>query len=592
MDAVSEVKGRLNIEDVIGQYVQLKRAGRNFKGLSPFTNEKTPSFMVSPEKQIWHDFSSGRGGDVFSFVMEAEGLDFRAALELLARQAGVDLEQFRTSTNRASSSFKARGSEALELAARFYQKQLTVNRAALHYLIKERGFTKQTLLTWRLGYSPSQSSALTNFLTKHGFTTDEMKRAGLSFERRSSVSDMFRGRIMIPLSDGQGKIIGFTARLLVDEPDAPKYINTPQTLLYDKGRHIFGLHLAKEAIRKEGFVVVTEGNLDVISSHQAGVANVVASAGTAMTQMHLSQLKRFSGDIRLSFDADRAGVAATERIIPLAQKAGVALRIITLAGAKDPDELVHKDVKLWQKAIKDAKYAPDWLIERYADELDLKSAPGKRAFTDALLTTIRRLSDAVEQEHYLKKIAELTDTSFEAVKTKLYATTSPGETPRRAAKILPAAANSEAAEYQKLQDHLLAMMLMQPKLRKHLKNWDPAFFNEGAPRRLLEFLKANPAFKGGSEPIRELQQISDYVKVIALQFEELYQSLALEDLEEQALNLKRRLIGRYVKTQKRALAKSMGKTTDSKELRELMRQADKLNKLINPPKISEKNFGG
>ena len=587
MDAVSEVKGRLNIEDVIGQYVQLKRAGRNFKGLSPFTNEKTPSFMVSPEKQIWHDFSSGRGGDVFSFVMEAEGLDFKAALELLARQAGVDLEQFRSSTSRVNSSFKARASEALELATRFYQTQLTANRAALKYLLKDRGFSKQTLLAWRLGYSPNLGSSLTDFLTKKGFTTDEMKRAGLTFERRRGVGDMFRGRIMIPLADGQGKVIGFTARLLAAELEAPKYINTPQTLLYDKGRHIFGLHLAKESIRKEGFAVVAEGNLDVISSWQAGVANVVASAGTAMTQMHLAQLKRFSSDIRLSFDADRAGVAATERIIPLAQKAGVSLRIITLGGAKDPDELVRKDVKLWQKAIKQAVYAPDWLIERYASELDLKTAPGKRAFTDALLTTIRRLSDPVEQEHYLKKIAGLTDTSFEAVRAKLTATPPDNTAPRRAAKILPAAPNSEVAEYQKLQDHLLAMMFMQPKLRQLIKDFDSAIFSDGPPRQLVNFLKANPRFKGGTEPVRELQAIGDYVKIIALQFEELYQSLAIDDLEEQAVNLKRRLIDKYVKTQKRALAEAMSKSTDSKEIDKLVRQADKLNQLINLPKISD-----
>src|SRR5437868_4630773 len=418
MDAVSEVKSRLSIEDVISEYVQLKRTGRNFKGLSPWTNEKTASFIVSPEKQIWHDFSSGKGGDMFSFVMEMEGLDFKATLELLARKAGVDLDQFRSGKPGVSAELKNRALAVLELAAKFYQKQLTVNKAALEYLTKERGFSRQTILAWRLGYAPNTGFALTNFLTKQGFTTDEMKRAGIVFQRARHASDMFRGRIMIPLTDPSGQIVGFTARLLADEPDAPKYINTPQTITYDKSRQVFGLDLAKEAIRKQKFVVVAEGQLDVISSHQAGVTNVVASAGTAMTEQHLKALKRFTGDIRLSFDADRAGIAAAERIIPLAQKAEVSLKIISIKGAKDPDELIRKDVHFWNQAIEQAQSAPDWLIDRYKDEVDLKTAAGKKAFTDALLGTIRRLRDPIEQEHYLKEIAKLTDTSLEAVKAK------------------------------------------------------------------------------------------------------------------------------------------------------------------------------
>ncbi|MGH7194400.1 MAG: DNA primase, partial [Candidatus Saccharimonadales bacterium] len=333
--------------------------------MSPWTNEKSPSFIVSPEKQIWHDFSSGKGGDMFGFVMEMEGLDFRGTLELLARKAGVDLDQFRSSKPGVSAELKNRALEVLELAAKFYQKQLTANQPAYEYLARQRGFTKGTIIAWRLGYAPNTGSALTNFLTKQGFTIDEMKRAGVIFQRATRSSDLVRGRVMIPLADQSGQIVGFTARLLADEPDAPKYINTPQTITYDKSRQVFGLHLAKEAIRKEGFVVVVEGNLDVISSWQAGVTNVVASAGTAMTEQHLKALKRFTGDIRLSFDADRAGVAATERIIPLAQKAEVSLKIITFKDAKDPDELIRKDVNFWNQAIEQAEYAPDWLIERY-----------------------------------------------------------------------------------------------------------------------------------------------------------------------------------------------------------------------------------
>src|SRR4051812_26201885 len=209
MDAVAEVKSRLSIEDVISEYVQLKRTGRNFKGKSPWTDEKTPSFIVSPEKQIWHDFSSGKGGDIFSFVMEMEGLDFKGTLDVLARKAGVDLDDYKTSQNQTSGKLKNSALEVLKLATRFYQTQLTANRQALEYLINERGFTKQTIITWQLGYAPNVGHALRDFLTRKGFTTEEMKRAGLVVERQRREADMFRGRIMIPLSDSRGQVVGF-----------------------------------------------------------------------------------------------------------------------------------------------------------------------------------------------------------------------------------------------------------------------------------------------------------------------------------------------------------------------------------------------
>lgn len=579
MDAVAEIKSRLSIEDVISEYVQLKRTGRNFKGLSPWTNEKTASFIVSPEKQIWHDFSSGKGGDMFTFVQEMEGLDFRGTLEHLARKAGVDLDQFRTSKPGAGSQLKKQAMDVLELAAKFYQKQLTANKPAYDYLAKQRGFNKDTMITWRLGYAPNTGSALTNFLTKQGFTTDDMKRAGVIFQRARHSSDMFRGRIMIPLADAQGQIIGFTARLLNDEPGAPKYINTPQTVTYDKSRQVFGLHLAKEAIRKLGYVVVAEGNLDVISSWQAGVSNVVASAGTAMTEQHLKILKRFTGDIRLSFDADRAGIAAAERIIPLAQNAEVNLRIISLKEAKDPDELIRKDINMWHKAIEDAQSAPDWLIDRYKSEVDLSSAAGKKAFTDALLTTIRRLRDPIEQEHYLKQIAKLTDTSLEAVQAK-FSNQPAAQVVLKRAKTSGTPIDKAQIEYQRLQDHLLAMALIRPKIRDLVKDSKIEFFTDGPQREMIKFLKANPDFKGDPKIAEQLQPIADYVKIIMLQFEELYEDLPPDDLTEQAAQLKHRLIDRYVKIQKHKLAIAMQAAKDDNELNSLVAKADKLNELI------------
>lgn len=370
MDAVEEVKSRIAIEDIVSEYVQLKRAGRNFKGLSPFNEEKTPSFVVSPEKQIWHDFSSGKGGDVFGFVMEMEGLDFRGTLELLARKAGVDLEQFqgRSSSN---TKLKERLYAVCELAAKFYQVQFSKNKMALDYVLKERAFTKETALNFRIGYAPNNGTALFDFLKKQDFTESEIQKAGLLAKRYNGLGDMFRGRLMIPLQDQQGRVIGFTARQLDTNQNAPKYINTPATLLYDKSRHVYGLHLAKDAIRKQGFAVLTEGNLDVIASHQAGVLNAVATAGTALTESQLKTISRFAGDIRLAYDADKAGMNATERAIPIASKVNVSLSIINLPEGKDPDELIRDSPILWQEAVGNNQYALDWLIERYKNLLDV-----------------------------------------------------------------------------------------------------------------------------------------------------------------------------------------------------------------------------
>src|SRR5665811_638221 len=304
--------------------------------------------------------------------------------------------------------------------------------------IRDR-FSKTTALEWQLGYSPNNGSALINYAKGKGFTEAELKQAGLSAASyRGGIQDMFRGRLMIPLQDSQGKIIGFTARLLEDDPNAPKYINTPQTVLYDKSRHIYGLHLAKESIRKTKFVVLVEGNLDVIASHQAGVRQVGATAGTALTEPHLKALSRFTGDIRLCFDADKAGVAATERAIPIASRVKVFLSIIDVPSGKDPDDLIRQDPKLWQKAIGDNQYALDWLMTRYEKLLDTNSAQGKREFSDVLLPVVRGLSDDVERDHYLNAIAKAIDVSREALEQKFQKTAGPNlSTRQRRPKITP-----------------------------------------------------------------------------------------------------------------------------------------------------------
>ncbi len=579
MDAVSEVKARLNIEDVISEYVQLKRTGANYKGLSPFTNEKTPSFVVSPQKQIWHDFSSGRGGDVFTFVQEVEGLDFKSALELLARKAGVDLEQFTTKSGKRGGPDKERLYEILDQAAKFYQVQLGANRPALDYVAKKRQFTRETILEFRLGYSPDSGDALIKYLLKKGFSEAEIQAAGLSARRSGRPSDMFRGRIMVPLSDQFGKVVGFTARLLADRPDAPKYINTPSTLLYDKSRHIYGLHLAKKAIQKDKFSVLVEGNLDVISSHQAGVKNVVATAGTALTEMQLKVLGRFSPDVRLAFDEDRAGLAATERAIPLAAKTGVQLSVVTLPSGKDPDELVRKDASLWQQVISKQQYALDWLIEMYTKQLDLSQAVGKKAFSEAVLPVVKRLENPIEIDHYVQKIAELLAISPDAVRESLRGRTSGSQQRLRSVKKSDAAPplNIEA---KKTGDRLLGLTLMMANLRGYIDGLDAAMFVTPEQRKLFGFIIDNPDFSGTEgKLIKKLNTLAEYVKIVALQYEELYTGVDLLELQYEAARLRTRLVEYYVKDQKKQITDRM-KDADEAETLQFLKQARDLDQLL------------
>ena len=583
MDAVADIKDRLAIEDVVAEYVQLKRAGRNFKGLSPFANEKTPSFVVSPEKQIWHDFSSGKGGDVFGFIMEVEGLDFKATLDLLARKAGVDLTQYKTGgTGVDNSKIKDRLHAALEAAARFYQVQLTKNMSALEYTRKKRSFSKETILQFRLGYSPTGGKEVLSYLLGKSFTVDELKKAGLVSQRVGGASDMFRGRLMVPLSDQQGAVVGFTARQLDADPNAPKYINTPATLLYDKGRQAYGLHLAKESIRKLGFVVIVEGNLDVIASHQAGVTNVVATAGTAMTLQHLKALKRFTSDIRLCFDQDSAGQNAAERAIDLANDVGVTLQMITIPAGKDPDELIQKDVTAWQTAIEKPQYVIDWLMDRYEAQLDITSAVGKRKYTDVVLRLVRRLKDPVELDHYIGLLAKKIDIGADALRQKLNQS---DVAPTRRLKTLKNEVElaSELREQMIMGQHLLSILLRFPQLRPVLGGLPKDIFVEKSAQELSQFLQANPDFVITDDlaPLAMLRNNADYVKMLLLLSEELYQTTEESELSYQTEHLVSRLVTEYIKNKKRQLIQNLSSEDDSdtSETLQKVKELDELSKV-------------
>lgn len=513
MDAKEEIRSRLNIEDVIGEYVELKRAGRSYKGLSPFTGEKTPSFFVSPEKNIWHDFSSNKGGDVFAFVMEAEGMDFRQAMEFLARKAGVDLSEYQSASARKRSAYKKRLLAANELAARYFQQSLLRSQQAIEYVFKQRGLSRQTVQDFQIGYAPDSGTALLAALEKRGFTKREINDAGL-LNRYGK--DLFRGRMMIPLMDQGGQVIGFTGRIIGNAPNAPKYLNTPQTLLYDKGRHIFALSQAKEAIRKSGFVVMVEGNLDVVSSHQAGVAQTVATAGTSMTENHLKAVKRLTSDVRLCYDSDKAGVAATERAIELASHEGVELTIISLPdGAKDPDELIKSSVQAWREAVTRNEPAVEWVLRQHAGRCDLDTAVGRRTFTTAALRVVRGLADPVEREYYIKRIAAMSHTSEEAIRQKLA-----GE-PVKKQTFKPVVANTSILKNEQavLEDNILALALYDSRCLEELRRAGRQQWIS-AERELLATVLLEE--DDPQNRPKKLQKADIYVKMVSLRAEERY----------------------------------------------------------------------
>jgi DNA primase len=539
-DAKEEIRARLPVEDVISQYIELKRAGRTLKGRSPWGVDKTPSFMVSPEKGIWHDFSANKGGDIFTFVMEVEGISFKEALEKLANQAGVDISRYAGGDAKLAKR-KARAREALELATKYYQFCLSKSRKVAEYVFYKRNLNRNTVKEFRIGYAPKDGKACKTFLMSRGFSERELNDAGL-LNRFNG--DMFRGRMIVPFIDTTGNVIGYTARVL--DKSEPKYLNTQDTLLFNKSRFIFGLAQAKEAIRKNGFVVIVEGNMDVISSHQAGVKEAVATSGTAMTEQHLKALSRLTNDIRLAYDGDEAGVNATERAIMMAGDLGINLTVISdYQGAKDPDELIQRGAELWQKAVENRKPAVEWLLDKYEEKVDLKTGFGKREYSDIALRLLGYVKDKVERAHYEEVVAQRLDVSREDL-------------------------HGKAEDLQK-------KMLEKPKKRlKKAKTEMKSDRIVGLEDNLLAIM-----VYGGVEGPSELEVPEDEVKLSELEliFDNLYKKYTKKELEKEVKDLYGALRKEIAKSEIDSLqAELESEDLDSEREKEILKRIYELQK--------------
>jgi DNA primase len=432
---VEKIKERLSIEDVVGSYIKLDNAGKNLKGKCPFHNEKTPSFFVSPDRGGYYCFGCGEKGDIFSFVEKFEGLDFMGALKLLAERAGVELEF--NNANDGQKTEKERLLAVMEEATKFFENGLKSSQQAIDY-VKGRGITEETAKKFRIGYVPADWRLLYTYLKGKKFTDIDIEKAGLIKKPddegglKKEYYDRFRGRIMFPISDSSGRIIAFSGRILVDDGKSAKYLNSPDTILFNKSTVLYGIDKAKQDIRIKNYSILVEGQMDLVLSHQAGIKNTVAVSGTALADTLISKenvvnnlgvVKRLSNNIILAFDSDQAGRKAAMRSARIALSLGMDVKIADLPEGKDPADLVLADPESWKNVLRNSKAVVEFQLNTVlSQKLDPRKLP--QALRDNVFPFIAPLTGAMEKAHYIKLIKEKTGLSEESIKEDLIKTES------------------------------------------------------------------------------------------------------------------------------------------------------------------------
>ncbi len=409
---VEQIKQRLSIVDVVGSYIKLQKAGGNYKAVCPFHSEKAPSFYVSPPREIWHCFGCNRGGDMFEFVKQIEGVEFVDALRTLADRAGVTL----TRQDPRMASEKTNLLDLLKDATNFYQKELVSNKEALDYL-RKRGLTNNSLKEFNIGFSPAENRGwrhLFNYLKGKGYSAGAMEKAGLVVKKQDTRNkiqndyyDRFRGRIMFPLKDDSGRVVGFSGRIFGPEKEGVgKYINTPQTILFDKSKILYGFDLAKVEIRKKDACVLVEGQMDVVMAHQVGTTNAVAVSGTALTAQHLEKIKRLTDNLVMAFDSDEAGLLAAKRSIDLALEKGLEVRAVSLDEGKDPADIILADKDVWLSAVNGAKHVIDFYLNILGKRYSSDSRRFKLEVEKKVLPYVLSVQSEIEKTHWVSEISK------------------------------------------------------------------------------------------------------------------------------------------------------------------------------------------
>lgn len=528
-DQVQEIKGKIDIVDVIGEYVNLKRAGRNFKGLCPFHNEKSPSFMVNPELQIYKCFGCQESGDVFTFLQKHEGLEFYEALEILANRAGVVLKKFESKNADEKQAIK----EANFQAARFYNYILLNHKNgeyALDYLLKTRGLTLEVIKKFNLGYAPDEWSVLFEFLNKKkNFSEKQIDAAGLSYKGPRGFIDRFRGRIIFPISDHRGNVIALAGRIMPgSKKDLAKYINSPETLIYKKSFSLYGIDKAKHEIKKSGTAILTEGELDMLSTYQSGIKNVVAIKGTALTQEQVVLISRFAKTIILALDADFAGDNAALRGITLAQNQDLEIKVCNMGEYKDPDEFAQKDPAGYKDALTNAQDVWDFLIDLTVERFDLSTGPGKSKASKFLLPFLSRLTDQVLRDHYIQEFARKISANPGVLVSQMTNPTTP-----RLRRAGPTDKSSVKSRRELLEEDILRLGLnfFPEKIVEEnvLSNIKTKFV-----KRIIRLLKNYLGIDSGSGPGMTVDRfnLKEFSKDIPEEFKEQYNKLMFSPTEE------------------------------------------------------------
>ncbi len=482
---IDEIKARIDIVELISEYIRLKPAGpNNWKALCPFHNEKTPSFLVSKDKQIWHCFGCGEGGDILTFVEKMENVEFVEALRTLAQKAGVKL----VAQDPKLTSQKNRLMDICQLAGRFWHQTLLESSSgekAREYL-NRRGVKDQTIGDFKIGYASDSWDELINFLKERKFNDQDIFLAGLSVkkERGEGFYDRFRDRLMFPINDLHGNTVGFSGRTLKLDEKAGKYINTPQTLIYNKSLVLFNLDQAKNEIKKQDLAIVVEGQMDVVSAVQAGTRNVIASSGTALTVDQLKIIKRYSNNLAMAFDADLAGQQAAKRGIDLALAEEMNVRVVVLPGGKDPDACIRNNPADWFSALGNAKSIMDYYFEQTFAKLDLTLVEDKKQAARELLPMIVKIANTIEQTHWLQQLANRLNVSENILRESLPKT----DTPRAARSVSPQV-NQAKDRSLLLAERILGIVLKYPdNLNYLIDNFSPELISDQSLQNLYKQL--------------------------------------------------------------------------------------------------------
>ncbi|MEK7281977.1 MAG: DNA primase, partial [Chloroflexota bacterium] len=419
VDTVQQIKDKLSIVEVIAPYVKLTKAGKYYRGLSPFNKEKTPSFYVNPERGSYYCFSSGQGGDQFTFIEKMEGLDFKGAMKVLAEKAGIEVVYTGSGQSKESKDKLERLREAMSHAEVYFARGLSDSTDAYAYA-KGRGLTPETITAWNLGLAPDGWRSLLEVLSAEGFTVPELVAAGLvkeADEKRGTFYDRFRNRLMFPIRDAAGRTVAFTGRALAKD-DQAKYLNSPETDLFKKSEVLFGMDRAKDAIRQRGFAILVEGQFDLVLLHQAGFTNTIALSGTALSTQHLALIKRYADNLMLCLDGDRAGLAASAKNARAALLSGMRVKAVQLPAGKDPADVVSEDAQVFAGLVKEAKSVIEFFLSVLAGQ-EKDETRLLRAVEGIVLPLVVAVSSPLERNRFVDIIARSVNSTPEAVRSAL-----------------------------------------------------------------------------------------------------------------------------------------------------------------------------